>query len=198
MLSKTIRLSTNKVTLRILIMEDVDELFNVSTDASIFNYFPVIFSKKEDLKKWVSQRLDFFKKEEWMPFVIINNETNKIIGSTSFLEISLYNKRVEIGGSWFGKHFQGKGFNKPCKYLLLKYAFESLGIERVEFKTDKLNLQSLKAIENIGATKEGVFRNHMTMPNNRRRDTVYYSIINDEWNEIKNRIFKEIVDEIKI
>lgn len=196
MFDKSVILSTKKVTLRMLKIEDVDALFSVSNDVSIFDYFPVIFSKKEDLKNWVAERLELFKKQEWIPFIIIDNKTNQIIGSTSFLGISLYNKRLEIGGTWLGKDFQGKGFNKLCKYLLFKYAFEKLDLERVELKTDELNLQSRRAIEKTGATEEGTFRSHMTMPNNRRRDTVYYSIINSEWNEIKNRIFKDIADEI--
>ncbi len=192
MFDKSIILSTNKVTLRLLKIGDVDALFKVSNNVSIFDYFPVIFEEKEDLKQWVSERLELFKKEEWLPFVIINNETNEIIGSTSFLGILLYDKRVEIGATWFGTEFQGKGYNKLCKFLLLKFAFETLAFERVELKTDVLNLQSCKAIEKIGAIKEGVFRNHMTMPNNRRRDTVYYSIIKNDWVEIKSRIFQDI------
>ncbi len=192
MFDKSVILASNKVTIRMLNMEDVEALFNVSNDVSIFDYFPVVFAGVEDLKNWIAERLELFEKQEWVPFAIIDNETNQIIGSTSFLGISLYNKRVEIGGTWLGKDFQGKGFNKPCKYLLLKYAFEVLGLERVELKTDELNLQSRRAIEKIGATEEGTFRSHMTMPNNRRRDTVYYSIISSEWNEIKNKIFKEI------
>ena len=196
MFDKQIILTTNKVTLRLLKLEDVDGLFNVSRDTSIFDYFPVVFKRKEYLKHWVVDRLELFDREEWLPFAIIDNETNEIIGSTSFLGISLYNKRVEIGATWLGKDFQGKGFNKPCKYLLLTYAFENLNLERVELKTDELNLQSRKAIEKIGATQEGVFRSHMTMPNNRRRDTAYYSIIKGDWIEIKNRIFKDIANEI--
>lgn len=192
MFDRTIILSTKKVTLRLLKIEDVDALFKVSNDISIFDYFPVVFKVKEDLKQWVTERLEQFKKQEWLSFVIINNETNEIIGSTSFLGISLYNKRVEIGATWLGKEFQGKGFNIPSKYLLLTYAFETLDLERVELKTDELNLQSRKAIEKIGATQEGVFRSHMTMPNNRRRDTAYYSIIKSDWLEIKNRIFKNV------
>ena len=196
MFDKQIILKANKVSLRVLKIEDVDALFNVSRDASIFDYFPEVFKKKEDLKQWMVERLELYDKEEWLPFVIVSNETKEIIGSTSFLGISLYNKRVEIGATWLGKEFQGKGFNKPSKYLLLSYSFEKWGLERVEFKTDELNLQSRRAIEKIGATQEGVFRSHMTMPNNRRRDSVYYSIIKDEWTEIKNRIFNDISNEI--
>ena len=192
MFNESIVLSTKKVTLRLLKLEDVDSLFKISNDISIFDYFPVIFEKKEDLKHWVSERLDLFDKEEWLSFVIISNEAKEIIGSTSFLGISLYNKRVEIGATWLGKDFHGKGYNKPCKFLLLKYIFETLGLERVELKTDELNVQSRKAIEKIGAKQEGVFRSHMTMPNNRRRDTVYYSIVKDDWSKIRNTIFKDI------
>lgn len=195
MFDKSTILSTKKVTLRLLKIEDADELFKVSNDISIFDYFPVRLSNESELKHFIVKSLKSFAKEEVIPFVIINNETNEIIGSTSFMAISECHKRVEIGSTWLSKNFQGKGFNKPCKYLLLRYAFEQWELERVEFKTDVLNQQSRKAIGKIGAAQEGIFKNHMTMFNNRRRDSVYYAIVKDEWKEIKNRIFKDIANE---
>lgn len=189
-------LKSKEITLRILRNEDLDELHKTVVNESIWDYFPVVLSDKEVLKDWISNQLKLFYKHEWIPFVIIDNATNQIIGSTSFLAISFYHKRVEIGATWFKKELQGKGFNKLSKYLLLTYGFESLGLERIELKTDRLNTQSLKAIQKIGATEEGVLRSHMTMPRNRRRDTVYFSIISKEWKNIKSKIFKESSNEI--
>jgi RimJ/RimL family protein N-acetyltransferase len=115
-----------------------------------------------------------------------------VIGSTSFGNIDLLHGRLEIGWTWLGRQFQGVGINREVKFLLLRFAFEALEIKRVEFKTDVLNQQSRRALKNIGATEEGVLRSHMIMPHNRRRDTIYYSILADEWPEVKANYFTGI------
>lgn len=125
------------------------------------------------------------------PFLIFDKQLNRVAGSTRFGNISFANKRLEIGWTWIHPQFQGTGVNKACKFLLLQYAFETLQFNRVEIKTDAFNLQSRKAILKIGAREEGIFRKHQITAAGRVRDTVYYSIINDEWPEIKSGIFKE-------
>jgi RimJ/RimL family protein N-acetyltransferase len=127
-----------------------------------------------------------------IPFTIVEKATGAICGSTSFGNISYVDKRIEIGWSWLGKQFQGTGINFHAKFSLLSYAFDVLDWERVEIKTDNLNERSKQALRKIGATEEGVLRSHMQMPKNRRRDSVYFSIIKNEWAPIKNSIFKEI------
>ncbi len=198
MLSQIENLSTEKVTLRLLQLEDLDSLYEVSSDHSVFEFFPhpIPCNSKPELAKWITSRLELFNKEEWLPFVIIQNETGKVIGTTSFLNISIPNSRIEIGATWLGIDYQGKGYNMPSKYLLMSYAFEVLKVERLELKTDALNIKSRKAIQKIGAKEEGVLRSHTLMQKNRRRDTVYYSILSNEWEEIKNTIFNNITYEI--
>jgi RimJ/RimL family protein N-acetyltransferase len=95
-------------------------------------------------------------------------------------------KRIEVGWSWLGRQYRGTGINKWAKHLLLEYAFEILKCERVEFKTDVLNAQARKGLENIGAKQEGILRSYNYMPDGRRRDAVYYSILRSEWNQVKN------------
>ena len=113
----------------------------------------------------------------------------------SMENISMYDLRLEIGWSWLGKKFRGTEVNRHAKYAMMKYAFDELHFERVEFKTDVLNVRARKGLEKIGATAEGTLRSHMTMWNNRRRDSIYYSVLNNEWQQIKNTIFKDIEKE---
>ena len=124
--------------------------------------------------------------------VIVEKKTNKYVGSTRYGNISLENKRLEIGWTWLGKEFQRAGINISCKYLLLKYAFEDLQFNRVEFKTDVINIASRNAIENLGASVEGIFRQHIITQEGRIRDTIYYSILYYEWNIIKLELLKKM------
>jgi RimJ/RimL family protein N-acetyltransferase len=123
------------------------------------------------------------KNKSRLPFTIIDKKSGAIAGSTSFGNISFRDKRLEIGWTWIAKDYQGKGINDQIKYLMMEYAFGTLGFERVEFKTDVLNTFSRRALLRIGATEEGILRNHMLMTHNRRRDTIYYSVLRSEWEE---------------
>jgi RimJ/RimL family protein N-acetyltransferase len=100
---------------------------------------------------------------------------------------------LEIGGTWYGSEFQRTVINTECKYLLLRYAFETLGTIRVQFKSDLRNERSLRAIERIGAKREGILRNHMILPDGGRRDSVFYSIIDSEWPGVKERLEEKLV-----
>ena len=143
-----------------------------------------------ELKNYISSALDPGKTGVSHSLVIIDKASQKTAGSSSFGNISAKDKRLEIGATWLGRDFQGTGLNRICKFLMLQYAFENLGFERVEFKTDVLNLQSRKALKKIGATEEGILRSHTLMQDGRRRDTIYYSILKPEWENLKNSVFK--------
>ena len=129
------------------------------------------------------------KNKTRLTFAIIEKSTGNAIGSTSFGNISLIDRRVEIGWTWIAREFQGKGINNQIKYLLLRYLFEKNDFERVEFKTDVLNLPARKALLRIGAKEEGVLRSHTLMAHGRRRDTIYYSVLRSEWEEVKRKNF---------
>ncbi|HVT14371.1 MAG TPA: GNAT family protein [Fimbriimonadaceae bacterium] len=125
-------------------------------------------------------------------FTIVARETMKPVGSSSYMDIRDEHRGLEIGMTWIGKDWQGTAINPECKLLLLEHAFERLGAERVQLKTDGRNLQSQRAIEKLGAAKEGVLRKHMTMPDGFQRDTVMYSVIAEEWPAIKQRLIARL------
>jgi RimJ/RimL family protein N-acetyltransferase len=139
---------------------------------------------EEDISRWVR---DILSRPD-LPFVAIHLASGRTAGATRYLNISPEHRGLEIGGTWYGLEFQRTAVNTECKYLLLKYAFETLGCIRVQFKTDMRNERSQRAIERIGAKREGVLRNHMILPDGRFRDSVYFSIIDTEWSQVKKRL----------
>jgi len=176
---------TDHVLLRPLIAENVNHFKHLTEDKKLWIYFTDDLSDSATLNDWVETGLSQMKQKSRLAFTIIDKANNKIVGSTSLGNISERDKRIEIGWTWFFKDYQGKGINSQTKYLRLKYCFDELEYERVEFKTDVLNLPARKALLRIGATEEGILRSHTLMTNNRRRDTIYYSILKSEWNDIK-------------
>lgn len=161
----------------------------------LLDYSPPSFGSEETLRAYFTHNLDLKSRKEKCPFVIFDKKNDAYAGSTSFMNISSIDKRLEIGSTWLAKEFQRTGLNRHCKYLLLSYAFETLQFERVELKTDSRNIQSRKAIEAIGATYEGTLRSHMLLSDGHRRDTVYYSILKSEWPEIRATVFNTIAND---
>ncbi len=179
-------LENNRAFLRPLKIEDIEKLLPIATsDKDLIKYTPSQIYTKTLLTKYIENALKDRIKKTRYPFVIFDKTQNAYAGSTSFLSISNYDKRLEIGGTWIGKQFQKTGLNRNCKYLLLSYLFEELQFERIELKTDERNLNSRNAIEKIGGKFEGIFRSHMLMSDGFRRNTVYYSILKEEWPELK-------------
>jgi len=142
----------------------------------------------EDMRVWVREILSRAEKGTDLPFVAIHLESGRVAGATRYLNIMPNDRGLEVGGTWYGLDFQRTTVNTESKYLLLTHAFEALGCIRVQIKTDSLNLRSQKAIERIGAVKEGVLRNHMILTNGRVRHSVYYSILDTEWGNVKKRL----------
>jgi len=142
----------------------------------------------DDMHSWVRDMLARAEKGTDLPFVAIHLASGRVAGATRYLNIMPKDRGLEIGGTWYGLEFQRSPVNTECKYLLLKHAFETLGCIRVQLKTDLRNERSQKAIERIGAQKEGVLRNHMILPDGRIRHSVYYSILDAEWDEVKKRL----------
>ncbi len=141
-----------------------------------------------DMRNWVLDIMERGKKGGDLPFAVIHLASGRVAGATRYLNIMSKDHGLEIGGTWYGKDFQRTAVNTECKYLLLKHAFEDLKCIRVQLKTDSLNVRSQKAIERIGAVKEGVLRNHMILPDGRIRHSVFYSIIDSEWGDVKKRL----------
>jgi len=139
---------------------------------------------EEDIRRWVR---DILSRPD-LPFVVIHLESGRVAGATRYLNMVPEHRGLEIGGTWYGSDFQRTAVNTECKYLLMEYAFEKLDCIRVQFKTDLLNVRSQKAIERLGARREGVLRNHMILPDGRFRHSVFYSIVDVEWPDIKKRL----------
>lgn len=127
-----------------------------------------------------------------LPFAIVEKKSGQVIGSTRYANIERVHRRVEIGWTWVARQWQRTAVNTECKYLLLRHAFETLGSMRVELKTDSLNEKSRNAILRIGAKQEGVFRNHMITSSGRIRHSIYFSIIDSEWPEVKSRLEEKL------
>jgi RimJ/RimL family protein N-acetyltransferase len=142
----------------------------------------------DDMRHWVLDLLSRAEKGTDLPFVAIHLASGRVAGATRYLNIMPNDRGLEIGGTWYGLEFQRTPVNTECKYLLLRHAFETLGCIRVQLKTDLRNDRSQKAIERIGAVKEGVLRNHMILPDGRYRHSVFYSILDTEWPEVKKRL----------
>lgn len=145
----------------------------------------------EDLCRFVEQGVLDREAGISIPFIIFDKQSSQVAGSTRFGHIEDQHKRLEIGWTWIGKEFQGTGLNKAMKYLMLEYAFEVMGMNRVEIRTNELNLRSRKAIESIGGCFEGILRHHMINDDGTLRNTVYYSILKEEWPEIKASRFEQ-------
>lgn len=148
-------------------------------------------SGPEQLKAYMESAISERGQEVSYPFVIIDKIQNALAGSTRFGNISFQHKRLEIGWTWLHPNFHGTGLNKACKFLLLQFAFEQLEFNRVEIKTDVLNQQSRKAIQKIGGKQEGIFRKHQVTSEGRVRDSIYFSITNDEWPGLRQTVFKD-------
>jgi RimJ/RimL family protein N-acetyltransferase len=182
-------LEDDYVLLRPLTQPDEEGFAGIAFEYDIWKYTRALVMNREELKAYINLALEEKEKEIRYPFTVIDKLTGEIAGSTSYANISIRDKRIEIGWTWLGKKFQGTGLNNRCKFLLMKYAFEHLKFERVEFKTDVLNTAARKALLKIGAIEEGVLRSHTVMQDGRRRDTIYYSVLAGEWESVKKKFF---------
>ncbi len=155
-------------------------------DKKLLQFSPAPIYSETLLETYISTAIQLRETKNRYTFIVFDKLKLAYAGSTSFLNISNNDERLEIGATWYGKSFQRTGLNRQCKFLLLEYAFEILKAHRVEFKTDERNIASRTAIEKIGATYEGNLREHTLMYDGFRRNTVYYSILKNEWEKSKD------------
>lgn len=168
--------------------EHIDAFIDIGLGHDIFRWFPYAIDTADDMRTFVRTSLDAQSKGVLVPFTTIDKASGKVVGSTSYLNIDRGNHRLEIGGTWISPAWQRTACNSEAKYLQLQHCFEELGCVRVEFKTDSLNTRSRAALKRIGAIEEGTFRNHMICPGGRLRHSVYFSIIDNEWPAVKQRL----------
>lgn len=143
---------------------------------------------EEKMKGWVEEMLRRKAQGGDFPFAILQSANGQVVGATRYMTISPPNRSLEIGGSWLGLAWRGTGVNSTAKYLLLENAFERLGCLRVQFRTDLRNLRSQRAIERLGATREAALRKYSIMPDGYQRTSVFYSVIDDDWPQVKARL----------
>ena len=177
------------VKLEPLDLSHAEDLVVAGVEKEIWDYMPMIAPQTlEDMQVAIRAALAAQKEGSRLPFAIIDLSNGHAVGSTSYLDISPSDRRIEIGWTWLRASVRRTAINTECKYLLLRHAFETLGCGRVQLKCDGRNQRSQDAIERIGGTKEGVLRKHMILPDGFVRDTVMFSILVEEWPGIKTNL----------
>jgi RimJ/RimL family protein N-acetyltransferase len=166
--------------------DHVEALAGIGLDPELWRWIPTGVASLEDMQAYVAKALEEQRRGVSLPFVILAQ--GRVAGSTRYGNIDLANRRLEIGWTWVAPAYQRTAVNTEAKLLLLTHAFERLGVNRVELKTDALNQKSRTAIARLGAVEEGTFRKHIVTASGRVRDTVYYSIIDTEWPTVKRRL----------
>ena len=188
--NEPLTLEGESVRLEPLSLQHTDPLWDVAkSDAEeIFRWIPSSMRSLDDIRAAVNKALGEQQRGESVPFATVERGSGKVIGSTRFMNIDRTNRRVEIGSTWIAPPWQRTVINTEAKYLMLRHAFEQWGCIRVELKTDALNQKSRNAILRIGAKEEGTLRRHLITWTGRARDTVYFSILDSEWPEVKKRL----------
>jgi len=175
-------LEDERVVLRPLEETDVENLLQFSLhEPELWKYSLVTAAGIEGLKNYMQIALEAKEQQKEYPFIVFDKSTNEYAGSTRFYDINLPYQTLQLGYTWYGKRFHGSGLNKHCKYLLLSFAFEDLGMERVEFRADNNNDRSVAAMKSIGCKVDGVLRSNMPKREGGRRDSIVLSILKDEW-----------------
>jgi RimJ/RimL family protein N-acetyltransferase len=183
MIVRPVVLESGPVRLEPLSQDHAQGLYNRGRSAADWAFMPrSCFVDLADTRQWIDEAL---AAEGQLPFAIVETGKGRVVGSTRYLAIRPQHRSLEIGWTWLGSEWQRTAVNTRVKSLLLTHAFERLGCVRVEFKTDLRNTRSQAALERIGATREGVLRRHMIVQNNHVRDSVYYSVISDEWPQVR-------------
>jgi RimJ/RimL family protein N-acetyltransferase len=183
------------VLLRPLQKDDFDNLLPIALhEPNTWKYSLVTAAGEDGLKNYMNLAFAEKEKEKEYPFIVFDKRTNEYAGSTRFYDINLLFKTVQLGYTWYGKKFRGTGLNRHCKFLLLSFAFETMGLERVEFRADNDNERSIAAMKSLGCKVDGILRSNMpTRDENIRRDSIVLSILRDEWfGEVKDALEKKL------
>jgi RimJ/RimL family protein N-acetyltransferase len=180
-----VTLEGRHVRLEPLSLDHLAALCTVGLDEDLWRWTTAKVRTPDDMRSYLEQALEGQAAGTQLPFVLLDRTTGQPIGSSRYGNIEVAHRRLEIGWTWLARRCQRTPFNTEAKYLLLRHAFERLGCVRVELKTDALNTRSRAAILRLGARQEGILRSHMIVEDGRRRDSVYYGILDSEWPAIK-------------
>lgn len=190
MIANDLILEDKDVLLRPLQLEDLENLKHFAIlEPDTWRFSLVAVVGEEGMKKYIDSAVNDSKAKNSFAFIVYDKKTKRYAGSTRFYDLQLENKTVQLGYTWYGEAFRGTGLNKHCKFLLLQYAFETLGMERVEFRADANNKRSIAAMQSIGCTVEGILRKNAAISGGGRRNSIILSILKDEWEDgIKNAL----------
>ena len=175
-------LENERVILRPLEVKDFSLLEKfVLEEPDLWHFSLVSIKDNKDLEKYIHDAVEARKHKTAYPFIVFDKLTQTYVGVTRFYDIQLANNTTQLGYTWYSKKVWGTGLNQHCKFLLLQFAFDQIGFDRVEFRADNNNKRSIAAMQKIGCTIEGVLRNHLPLPNGTRRDSIVLSILKEEW-----------------
>jgi RimJ/RimL family protein N-acetyltransferase len=189
-----VTLASPDVRLEPLTPAHTDALARVGLDPELWRWIPTPIGNVEEMRTYVATALEEQQRGVSLPFAIVDATSGEVVGSTRFGNIDVRNRRLEIGWTWLARSHQRTRANTAAKRLLLGHAFDALGANRVELKTDALNQKSRNAIGRIGATQEGIFRQHVVCASGRVRDTVYFSILATEWPDVRRRLDERLAN----
>ncbi len=179
-----------------LTLDHLPALERVAFDAAVWRYTLFTIDTPADLRAWAQSALDLAAKGTTLPWVTIQKghggEQDTVVGSTRFIDLDLTHRTVEIGNTWLGESSRGTRINAETKLLQLAYAFDTLDLLRVSFKTHSANKRSRAAIRGLGASYEGTFRNHYVMPDGSSRDSAWFSILRKEWPDVKDLLTRRL------
>jgi N-acetyltransferase len=185
-----IRLTGTRADLVPLEVAHIEALYEAGRDPQIFRFYRNRMTSMDDMRTYVTEALA--NQEKWtdLPWVIVDREQNKIVGSTRLFDVQLSNRNGEIGHTWLNPSVWRTRINTECKYMILRHCFETLNFIRVQLKTDLRNVRSQDAIARLGAIREGVWRNHIIMHDGYVRSSVVFSILREEWPGVKEKLEK--------
>jgi RimJ/RimL family protein N-acetyltransferase len=185
-------LQGNSVRLEPLTRDHHEALCAIGLEEEIWRWMPLQVHSSSDMLEYIEAALQTQEKALEAPFATVDATSGKVVGSTRFMNIESKHRRLEIGSTWIAPAWQRTAINTEAKYLMLQHAFGPLQCQRVEFKTDFLNQKSRNALLRIGAKAEGVFRKHIVTASGRIRDTIWFSIIDSEWPQVKSDLERKL------
>jgi RimJ/RimL family protein N-acetyltransferase len=188
MIVEPVTLEGRFVRMEPLSLDHVDALCVVGLEPSLWTWIPTAVRTPAEMREYVEIALAERDAGRALPFATVDRASGQVVGSSRFAAIDTSNRRVEIGWTWIGAPWQRSYVNTEAKLVMMAHAFEHWGCLRVELKTDALNARSRAAIARIGATQEGIFRQHLITASGRVRDTVYFSILDTEWPSVRARL----------
>ncbi len=186
-------LENERVLLRPLVQDDAVYLSAyVKEEPALWKYALTPITTDQEFEQYVATAVEARQLKSAYPFIVFDKLQNKYVGSTRFYDIQLNNSTTQFGYTWYSESTWGTGLNEHCKFLLLQFAFETIGFERIEFRADNRNKRSIAAMQKIGCTVEGILRNHLPTSDGTRRDSIVLSMLKNEWPKIKEGFLARI------